>query len=126
MKGVGGVINGVIDTITFSAAVIMFLMFMFKITFENVEEKTMEEIRDCENCIHYKYNSEIKTRMCSRWNCEPETLEEHDKQIVKKAYEWLMNMDIINCDGCNYQSECLNNNENCFDVMAKKFFEEQK
>lgn len=46
--------------------------------------------------------------------------------IVPKAFEWLMAMDIIDCDGCDYTSECPNRNMNCFDVMAEKFLEQLK
>ena len=31
--------------------------------------------RDCENCVYHTSNG------CSKWNCQFETLAEHDKQI---------------------------------------------
>lgn len=47
-------------------------------------------------------------------------------KAVLQAFKWLMRMDIIDCDGCDYQSECTNRNMNCYEVMAEHFLESLK
>jgi len=43
--------------------------------------------RDCNKCINHISVSSI----CSKWNCEMETLEEHDKKVRARAFEEVYN-----------------------------------
>ena len=55
--------------------------------------------RDCENCVYHTSNG------CSKWNCQFETLAEHDKRIRAEAIEELYNkIDEGVCDICEYQN----------------------
>jgi len=48
------------------------------------------------------------------------------RAIVLKAFEWQRRMDVIDCDGCDYQDECVERDMNCYDLMTEKFFEQLK
>lgn len=42
----------------------------------------MDKERDCENCIHYVANYELKLKTCEKWSCQFEKKKEKSDENI--------------------------------------------
>jgi len=53
-------------------------------------------------------------------------LSEHDERVVEEVFKWFSANDIIQCENCIYDDECMNLDMRCWQIMKSHFYEDKK